>query len=85
MDDEHINTGQDDDRPFNGPSEWYPYICYACNCKIWIEDIIVDSFPPNGPGKCPVLYCPVCEKRFVRDIKRDSILSETDPNHWKIT
>ena len=46
---------EDNDLPFNGPTEWYPYHCLACDCKMWVEDIIVDAFPPDGPGKCPIV------------------------------
>lgn len=77
----HKNEQQEDNGlPFNGPGEWYPYRCRACNYTMWIEDIIVDAFPPNGPGKCPIIYCPICEQDFVRDIKKETIMSKTDPN-----
>jgi hypothetical protein len=76
---------EDNDLPFSGPSEWYPYRCRACECKMWVEDIMVDAFPPSGPGGCPILHCPNCDKKFVRDTTKDSILSETDPNRRKNT
>ncbi|MDP6477409.1 MAG: hypothetical protein QF502_05825 [Nitrospinaceae bacterium] len=68
------------DDPFTGPSEWYPYHCCACQCKMWVEDIVVDAFPSNGPGNCPIIICPECGKDFVRAISEQSIMSETDPN-----
>jgi hypothetical protein len=71
---------EDEDLPFNGPTQWYPYRCLACKCKMWVEDIIIDAFPPDGPGKCPIVCCPKCGQDFVRDIKRETIISENDPN-----
>ena len=71
---------EDNDLPFNGPTEWYPYHCLACDCEMWVEDIIVDAFPPDGPGKCPIVCCPECGQDFVMDIEKDTLMSETDPN-----
>jgi len=71
---------EDNDLPFGGTSEWYPYYCRACKCRMWVEDIIIDAFQPDGPGKCPIICCPECGKKFVMDISRDIIKSETDPN-----
>jgi hypothetical protein len=47
---------------------------------MWVEDIVVDAFPPNGPGKCPIICCPECGRDFVRDVKRKTFMSKTDPN-----
>jgi hypothetical protein len=47
---------------------------------MWVEDIVVDAFPSNGPGNCPIIICPECGKDFVRAISEQSIMSETDPN-----
>jgi len=76
----NTNDLEDNDLPFSGPSEWYPYYCRACEYKMWVEDIIIDAFPPDGPGECPILCCPKCEKNIVREIKTESFMSETDPN-----
>ena len=70
----------ENDLPFNGPEEWYPYLCRACNYKELVEDVFIDSFPADGPGNCPVMYCPECGGDFVRDIEQATIMSETDPN-----
>ena len=74
------NDFEDGDLPFSGPSEWYPYHCRACECGMWVEEIIIDAFPPDGPGGCPLICCPECGKDFVMDITRDTIMSKTDPN-----
>ena len=62
--DEQEQDWEDNDLPFGGPSEWYPYCCRACECRMWVEDIIIDAFPPDGPGKCPFICCPQCGKDF---------------------
>ena len=64
----------DQDIPFNGPTEWYPYICRACKYKELTEDIIIDAFPGDGPDNCPILYCPECGGDFVRNVKRPTIM-----------
>ena len=33
----------------------------------WVEDIIVDGFPPTEPGGCPALICPECGRQFLWD------------------
>jgi DNA-directed RNA polymerase subunit RPC12/RpoP len=71
---------EDKDLPFNGPVEWYPYHCPACGYKMWVEDIVVDAFPPDGPGRCPIIGCMKCGQDFVRDIEMDTLMSENDPN-----
>jgi len=65
---------------FNGPNEWYPYLCATCGFRMWVQDIVVDAFPPDGPGKCPIICCPKCGESFVFDVKRNVIRSRTDPN-----
>ena len=71
---------QYNDEPFTAQSEWYPYDCCACECKMWVEDIIIDGFPPDGPGHCPIIICPKCGKDFVRDTSEHIIKSTNDPN-----
>jgi len=80
----NANKFEENDLPFSGPSEWYPYYCCACKLKIWVEDIVIDAFPPDGPGKCPILCCPECGKNLIRDMKADSFMSEADPNRTGI-
>ena len=53
--------------PFNDPSTWYQYRCRTCNFTSWVEDIIIDSFPPEKPGGYPVLTCPECQKDWAYD------------------
>lgn len=55
------------DGPWTGPSEWYRYRCRSCNHTDWVEEIIVDAFPPNGPGNCPIVQCPKCGGSFCCD------------------
>ncbi len=31
------------------PSEWYKYRCRSCSHADWVEDIVVDAFPPVEP------------------------------------
>ena len=38
---------------FNGPNEWYPYFCATCDFRMWVQDIVVDAFPPDGPENAP--------------------------------
>lgn len=70
----------ENDLPFDGPSEWYPYHCRACNYKALVEEVFIDSFPPNGPGNCPILGCPECGGDFVRHTTIPTTMSKTDPN-----
>ena len=55
------------DGPWTGPSEWYRYRCRSCNHRDWVEEIVVDAFPPDGPGDCPILECPNCGGNFCCD------------------
>ena len=55
------------DIPFQAPTTWYKYRCRSCEYTDWIEDIIVDAFPPTEPGGCPELMCPNCEGQFLAD------------------
>ncbi len=50
-------TGED---PWTEPSEWFSYRCRSCNHTGWVEDIGVDSFPPEKHGGVPILQCPEC-------------------------
>ena len=45
-----------------------------------VEEIVIDAFPPTGPGNGPILLCPECGKDFVRHTSEQSIMSKTDPN-----
>jgi len=47
---------------------------------MWVEDIVVDAFPPDGPANCPVIICPECGKDFVMTISGQTIMSISDPN-----
>jgi predicted nucleic acid-binding Zn ribbon protein len=67
------------DRPWEAPQEWYRYRCLSCSHTHWVEDIIVDAFPPVEPGGCPELICPACGGRFLRDPSVAQIASYTQP------
>jgi len=69
-----------EDKPFTAPSQWYPYVCCACNFREWTEDIFIDAFLSDGPGNCPIMCCPECGEDFVLDVNKQSIKSEQDPN-----
>jgi len=53
--------------PWQPPSHWYNYRCHSCEHRDWIEDIVVDAFPPTEPGGCPALICPECGGTFLCD------------------
>ena len=55
------------DGPWTGPSEWFKYRCRSCNYIEWVEDIVVNAFPPEKPGGFPVIVCPSCGKSFRHD------------------
>ena len=55
------------DLPFNGPSQWYNYRCLSCDYSAWVEDIIVDAFPPGKNSSFPIILCPECGNDFVCD------------------
>ena len=55
------------ERPWHSPSHWYNYHCRSCDHRDWVEDIIVDGFPPTEPGGCPILICPECGGEFLGD------------------
>ena len=62
------------------PSEWYKYRCRSCDHADWIEDIIVDAFPPIEPGGYPALTCPECGGQFLCDTSQPEIRSFTKPD-----
>ena len=66
--------------PWHQPSVWAKYHCPSCNCTDWIEDIIVDAFPPEEPGGYPALICPGCEKTFRHDNSVPDKRSFTKPD-----
>lgn len=53
------------DIPWHAPSHWYNYRCHSCDHRDWVEDIIVDGFPPTEPDGCPALICPECGGEFL--------------------
>jgi predicted RNA-binding Zn-ribbon protein involved in translation (DUF1610 family) len=46
------------------PSEWNKYRCRSCRHADWVEDIIVDAFPPVEPEGFPAIECPECGDNF---------------------
>ena len=80
LDNKNSNKEQEGiDIPFQGPTTWCNYRCRSCDHADWIEDIIVDAFPPTEPGGCPELICPKCEGQFLRDPSVPEITSSTKP------
>ncbi len=53
---------EDNDLPFGGPSEWYSYYCRACECRMWVEDIIIAAFPLDDPANIHSLVVRNAEK-----------------------
>jgi hypothetical protein len=45
----------------------------------WIEDIVVDAFPPDGPGRTPILICPNCHGTYLRDTSEPETQSHAKP------
>jgi hypothetical protein len=54
--------------PWQTPSQWYNYRCRSCEHRDWVEEIVVDAFPPTEPGGCPALICPECGEMFLYDL-----------------
>ena len=86
MDDPTPNNGQPQwlqemlkEMPWQPPKVWFNYRCPSCDHTDWIEDIIVDAFPPNGPGRAPILICPNCHGTYFRDTSVAEIESYTQP------
>ena len=53
--------------PWTAPSTWYRYRCPSCNFATWIEDIVVDAFPPERPGGLPLIGgCIECGNEILR-------------------
>ena len=65
--------------PFQGPTTWYSYRCRSCDHADWIEDIIIDAFPPIESGGCPELICPECHGQYLADPKIAEITSHAKP------
>ena len=63
--------------PWDTPSEWAKYCC--CDHTDWIEDVIVDAFPPTQPGGYPALICPECGGTFLCDTSQPEVRSFTKP------
>ena len=62
------------------PKTWFKYHCPSCDHADWIEDIIVDAFPPDGPGGTPILICPNCHGTYLRDTSLPETRSYTKPD-----
>ena len=76
----NLNSSKNEELPFNVPSQWYKYRCLSCDHSLWVEDIIVDAFPPERPGGFPVILCHKCNGRFKCDESVHAISSFSDPN-----
>jgi len=69
------------DEPFTGPSDWYKYRCRSCDYTDWVEDIVVDSFPPAEPEGFPAIVCPECGGSFRYDASEPVKRSRQHPDH----
>ena len=63
------------------PSSWYKYRCRSCDHTDWIEDIVVDAFPPTEPGGFPAIVCPECGGSFLCDTSEPVKSSRQHPDH----
>lgn len=70
-----------DEMPFSGPSDWYKYRCRSCDHTDWVEEIIIDAFPPTQPEGTPELLCPECQGSFRWDTSTEIIISYNHPDH----
>ena len=62
-DPEHFPT----EDPWMEPSTWYRYRCPSCDFVTWVEDIVVDAFPPEKPGGLPLIGgCIQCGNEILR-------------------
>ena len=51
---------REEDMPFGGPSEKYPYKCNSCGREDDVEDIVIDAFIASMEykyGEMPKLEC----------------------------
>ena len=63
------------------PSSWYKYRCRSCDHNEWVEDIVVDAFPPTEPGGFPEIVCPECGGSFLCDTSEPVKSSRQHPDH----
>ena len=70
----------DSDGPWNCPSEWFSYHCLSCKYSTWVEDIIVDAFPPARGTRFPVIECPKCGNDFACNTDRQPVSSYKQPD-----
>ena len=69
------------DEPFTGPSDWYSYRCRSCDHTDWIEEIVIDAFPPVEPEGVPALFCPECGGNFRCDTSKPIKQLQQHPDH----
>ena len=69
------------DEPFTGPSDWYKYRGPSCDHADWIEEIVVDAFPPVEPEGVPALISPECGGDFRCDTSEPVKSSLQHPDH----
>ena len=70
----------DGDGPWTAPSVWYRYRCPSCDYAEWVEDIVIDGFPPQPDGSPTLLHCRECGALMSTDPSEPTIKSLTDPN-----
>jgi len=69
------------DESFTGPSDWYRYRCRSCDHTDWVEDIVVDAFPPVEPEGFPAIVCPECGGSFRCDTSEPVKSSRQHPDY----
>ena len=65
--------------PWHEPKLWASYRCRSCDNTDWVEEIILDAFPPTEPGGYPALLCPNCGETFLFDNSISEKRSFTKP------
>ncbi len=67
MNNNPLQPQETEEYPWMGPSDWYKYRCRSCDYTDWVEDIVVDAFPPVEPGGLAAIVCPKCSGLFLYD------------------
>lgn len=81
MNNNQLRPEEIEDPWMSGPSDWYKYRCRSCDHTDWVEDIVVDAFPPVEPEGVPALICPECGGNFRWDNSKQIKSSRQHPDH----
>ena len=71
---------QETEDPWKRPSEWFKYRCRSCEHTDWVEEIVVDAFPPTEPAGFPAVVCPKCGGSFCHDASEPAKRSFEHPD-----